>query len=256
MSQLKHLAFAGALLAGTALATPAHAILQIAADVNGSLFSCQDGAACDTDGTVNGSLTIGTQTLGGGVTFNGSNQQQTIGPPTNALVTGSQTITNSTGAVATISFAVSGTDFGFPTSIYNASGSITYLNAIGSTVDLQWYGDTANNQGASTVGDLPGTLLEDHAFLSTTIADSFSTGNLNGPFATSAPFSWTMAAVGTLAAGATATISNRGQVITNDVVPVPEPTSLVIFGSALIGLGILARRKQRKDERNSHLATA
>ena len=232
--------------------SPSHAILQIAAQVNGgAIFTCQDQqASCDTN-LAPGTLTLAQTTIGG-VVFNGSSQTQTIGPPTNALVTGSQTITNNTGSTATILFAVSGTSFTAPTAIYNAAGSITYQNAVGSTVDLQWYGDTANDQGASTPADLPGVLLEDHSFTSTTIADAFATGNLTGPFATSSPFSWTMSANGTLISGATATISNRGQVITNDVVAVPEPGTLGILGSSLAAMGWFVNRRRKRNDRLDH----
>ena len=232
--------------------SPSHAILQISAQVNGgAIFTCQDQqASCDTN-LAPGTLTLGQTTIGG-VVFNGSSQTQTIGPPTNGLVTGSQTITNNTGSTATILFAVSGTDFAAPTATYNAAGSITYLNAPTSTVDLQWYADTANQQGASTPADLPGTLLEDHNFTSTTIADSFATGPLTGPLVTTDPFSWTMFAGGTLVSGATATISNRGQVITNDVVAVPEPGTLGLLGSGLAAMGWFVNRRRKRNDRFDH----
>ena len=96
--------------------------------------------------------------------------------------------------------------------------------------------------------------MEDHSFTSTTIADSFATGNLTGPFATTAPFSWTMFASGTLVSGATATISNRGQVITNDVVQVVEPGSLALLGGGLLAMGGFIGWRRRKNDRGNFAA--
>jgi len=240
---MKHYA---ALSAAAALfwAAPSHAVLQIAADVDGNTFFCADNqAGCDQNANI-GVLTLG-PTVIGGVLFEGSSQFQTIGPPTNALLTNSVQITNNTGSTATIQFAVGGTDFASPTDTFSAAGSGTWLNAAGSTIELSWYGDTANDQGASSVADLPGVLLASDSFVAGAGASAFSTGNIVGPWVTTDPYSWTMYASGDLISGATATLAGRSQDITANVV-VPEPGTLGLLGSMLIGMGWLIRRRYRK----------
>jgi hypothetical protein len=102
--------FAAAALALSA--SPSHAILQIAADINGVLFSCQDGAACDLD-TTPGRLNVGSLNLGG-VTIEGTFQRQTIATGVgtqNLLSTTSFDITNNNAGTVPIVVAVGGKDF-------------------------------------------------------------------------------------------------------------------------------------------------
>ena len=245
---MRSLVIAGAVVAlGSAFAAPANATLMIAADVNGSVFTCADNqAGCDQNAAP-GVLTLG-PTVIGGVLFEGSSQFQVVGPPTNALLTNSVQITNNSGNLATIQFAVGGTSFASPTATFSAAGSGTWLNAEGSTIELQWYGDTGNDQGAESVTDLPGVLLTTGGpFVAGAGASAFSTGTLTGPWVTSDPFSWTMFAEGDLVSGATATLAGRSQDITSDVV-VPEPASLAILGAGLLGFGVFSWFRRRKDD--------
>lgn len=230
------------LLAGVAMccASPSFATLQIAANINGTLFFCADNTACDQDPTV-GSLQLGNLNLGG-VTVNGSIQSQQLGVAggvSNILNTSSLSVINNNATSISGTVTVGGTAFTSPTLFATLSGSGTYQNSAGSTATLTWWGDTADGQGAGSPGSTPGAQLDSFTHTAIGSADSFSTGNIVVPFATSAPFSLTEDAVFSLAAGGT--LLSRGQTIVADVA-VPEPLPLAVLGVGILGLAAVRRR--------------
>src|SRR5262249_26278449 len=126
------------LLTATALgfasmAAPASATLQLALDINGAIFFCADNTACDTNPLV-GTLVTGNQVFNG-VDFLGSAQTQLTGG-INELTTTSFQITNTNGATVNYQLAIGGTDFIGPVTAIDQTGSGTFTNAIGSTIDL------------------------------------------------------------------------------------------------------------------------
>jgi hypothetical protein len=224
---------------------PAVATLQLAADINGTIFTCVDQAACDTNLAPN-QLAIADQTING-VRIVGSSQIAFAGG-LNFLNTSSFQIVNLTQAARTVILAISGIDFEGPANGFDASGSGTFQNAVGSTINLSFYADPANQQGADTPNDLPGLQLATFADVATTLADAFAF-NSNGPFTSPGAFSMSLGTVGTFAAwngivGQEPTLVGRSQTL---LIPqaIPEPGTLALLGLGLFGLGFMRLRRAK-----------
>jgi hypothetical protein len=251
MRTLSALGMTGALT--LASASSADAALLLYATIGGSNFCAADNmlaGVCagggtflaDLDADV-GDLNLGNNTLAG-LDITGSFHQQSIaGAPggLNVLQSGSTSIVNNTGATVAASVIISATDFIGPATTAFTTGSGTWTNADGSTIQMRWYNDPLNRQGAEAAGDTPGTLLD--TFNDTAVGAFDSTSHNGGPFAVVDPalFSMTLAFDLTLVNGGT--LTSRGQSEGKPRV-VPEPASLVLLGLGFLGAGIARRRWQ------------
>ncbi len=233
---MKKLLYAATALCAIGIAQPASAVLQISADINGTLFACQDQAACDTNVTP-GILAIADQTIGG-VQFLGSAQTQVIGA-VNSLNTSTFQINNLTGGTVPITVAISGTNFLGPVLAFSASGSGTFQTADGSSATLTFWGDVLNDQGADTPTDLPGALLATLAVTAVGDTDSFNE-DFSGPFAGGGAYSMSLGTTGFLTAGGSLVGRSQAIVTREDV---PEPLSLAVLGVGMVGLGVARRRR-------------
>ena len=158
-----------------AVSTPAHAVLQIAADVSGTPFFCADNTGCDLN-LATGTIQLANDTLNG-VAVNGSIQLST-GTPANPgqdlIDTSSLSIINTAGATRVVTVAVSDTDFSAPVGSFHLTGSGTWVNAGGSSLLLQWWDDPLNAQGADNAFDAPGVKLGEFTSLGIDPLHSFS----------------------------------------------------------------------------------
>ena len=236
---MSRLLLAATALGALALATPANATLQVAAVFNGTLFSCVDNAACDTNLST-GTIQIADQTIGG-IEINGSIQTST-GTPANPNVndilnTSSLSLINTLGTTVTATVTISDTSFRAPVATFSTSTSGTWETAVGSTATTKWWADPTNSQGADAVNDTPGALLDTFSSTALLAADSYN-HNGSGPFVSANPFSLTEQISVSLTGGAN--LLNRGQTVI--LTPVPEPTSMALLGAGLI---VLATARMR-----------
>jgi hypothetical protein len=231
--------FTAALLAGTMLAWPAHARLQLSINAGGTTFTCFDGElSCDQSGGANNLLTIDT-TVGGAFVEITLAQSQ-FGKP-NILQLSSSNIVNETGAPLTITMVASDTSFVGPVTAVLESGSLTFNDAVGSSASsLKFWADPLNRQGANPL-NTPGILLDTVSGTPTTNPDSFS-GSLLSPFSSLGSFSMTEGASLNLIGGGS--ITGYNQAMQTGAIPEPSTWAMMIAGFGLVGLLGLRRRRK------------
>jgi hypothetical protein len=226
------------------------AALILAVDINGQQFCATDNdAACsfgtqllDQNGAV-GVLSLDSTTIGG-VTVEGSIHRSIFGPPTNTLRSSSLTITNTLGTTANVQASIGATDFTSPAQFATTTGSGTWGSASqGSSLTYTYYYDAANTQGGDTATDRPGLLLD--TFSDTALIPDDSFDHDGGPFGIFAlsPFAMTLGFDMTLLGFDS--LDSRGQAMSTDVQAVPEPMSMILLGSGLLGGGYLKRRRNK-----------
>jgi PEP-CTERM motif len=231
---MKYLLMSAAVLA--ALATPAHARLQLSIGVGASTFTCFDGQlSCDQSGGAN-NLLIVDQTVNGAFVQLALTQSQ-FGP-VDELQLSTSNIENLTAAPLTVTLTASDTDYTFPVSAINNSASLTFNSNIGApNSTLTFFADAANGQGAPGT---PGTLLESVSGHATTDPDSFSGSRITA-FDASAPFSMSEQAVLVLRANGSITGFNQSMESTSAI---PEPSTWALMGLGFAAMAAFAWRRR------------
>jgi len=246
-NRLRKPAIAAAVVAalGIGVSTPAHSLLLLSATLGGvnvcaadNNLGCTFGATLvDTNPTI-GILALAPVTIGG-LSILGS-AQTSIKGSLNTLNTSSLEILNTTGAPVAGSLAISDTSYISPVVQAYFSGSGTWQTAQGSTINLGWFDDPTNAQGAESPFDRPGDLIGSFFDSASLVVDAFSVSG--GPITVNDPdpFSMTLTTDFNLVAGGS--LVSRGQTEVKPVA-VPEPMPLALVGAGLLGLVAMRRKK-------------
>ena len=230
------------------LAPAAHATLMLSGTVNGTNFCAADqnvgcgfgGVIADGNAALN-QLGVDAVTINGVQVF-GSLQIATYGPPQNILNSSSLQIINTNNFAVDILVAVSATDF-MPTSTTAfTSGSGTFQNVGGASIDLLWWNDPTNQQGAEDPNDTPGGLLDSFSFAAPTAPLSFA--HNGGPFVVADLLPYSMTLQFHIVLPAHGELVSRGQTINKDVFTVAEPASPLLLGTGFILLAWGIRRRR------------
>jgi hypothetical protein len=222
-----------------ALSAPAHAILQFSIGNGESSFACVDNSSCDSDSATGvisipsvSSQEFGISATGVKLTSTGG----TEAPAALDAIIGS--FSNTSDGALSGAFALGDTNFKSAKE-FRISVSTTWTNATAdSRLDVSWFADPLNQQGANTPFDAPGSQFD------STQINSPETGNGTVNFSdtvflnVSGLFSLTLQGDLTLASGGTVSA-------TETVTAIPETSTWTMLIAGFAGLGIAGYRVSR-----------
>lgn len=234
------LSVAAAGVAVAALSVQAQAALQLASDVllpGAPGLVCVDNALCDSNPTV-GVISIPPLEQAG-VTATGINVSSTGGkdaPAALDVTIGS--VSNNSGITLPVDFAIGDTNFSSARG-FKISLSVTWTNAVGSSLDLFWFADPSNQQGANSGTDAPGTQF------ATVMLDSPENGSGTETFSDTVPLN--VAGPFSLTLEGNVDLTNGAELsATESVTAVPEASTWTMLIAGFAGLGLAGYRLSRK----------
>jgi hypothetical protein len=218
-----------------ALSAPAHAVLQFSVGTGTSeqFFTCVDNLFCDSN-PATGTISIPT------ISFEGITATDVkVWATADSLNFTVGSLTNDTDGPLNAIFAVSDTDFSSNAGRFRTSFSTEWSNAPGSSVDVSWFDDSTNTQGANTPTDAPGIQF-DGISADTATGSNTATFSDSGALAVSPLDSLTVQGSIDLAAGGTESASESA------VIAVPEASTWVMMAIGFVGLGFMGWRGSRR----------
>jgi hypothetical protein len=223
-----------------ALSAPAHAVLQFSIGNGESSFACVDNSSCDSD-PATGVISIpSVSSPEFGISATDVKLTSTGGTEAPAALDAKiGSFSNTSGGTLSGAFALGDTSFS-GAKLFRISVSTTWTNATAdSALDVSWFADPLNQQGANTPFDAPGNQFD------STELDSPESGNGTVTFSdtvalnVSSPFSLTLQGDLALANGATVSA-------TESVTAIPEASTWTMLIAGFAGLGIAGYRVSRK----------